>query len=433
MGPPPDTTPLRPAGQGEWTTVAATPAASGAGAAGWHDPAPMNADPLGALVPGATPEAEPSGKAGGGALAGISFVAKDVIDVAGTVTGAGNPDWAAAHGPAEAHAAPVASLLGAGARLAGKGQCAELAFSLSGDNAHYGMPRNPAAPDRDPGGSTSGPAAAVAGGLCDVGLGTDTLGSVRVPASYCGLYGYRPTHGAIGSEGVLPLAQRFDTVGLLAREPDLLRAAAAVLLDDAALACAGPPRRLLLVEDLLAAADREVAAATRTAAERLASTLGAELERAAELRGGGFDLAAAMVAFNVLQGVEVWANFGDWVRAASPSLGRDVASRIERAAGFERADVAAAEPVAGAVAAAIAGLDPEEALVIPATGTAAPARDADPRAREAARVGAGQLTCIATLAGAPAVALPLAEAEGLPVGISLVGPPGADGVLLAAA
>lgn len=111
----------------------------------------------------------------------------------------------------------MSRLLAAGASLAGKGQCAELAFSLSGDNVHFGMPRNPAAPDRDPGGSTSGPASAVAGGLCDLGLGTDTLGSTRVPASYCGLYAFRPTHGAIPTEGVLPLAQQFDTVGLLAR------------------------------------------------------------------------------------------------------------------------------------------------------------------------------------------------------------------------
>ena len=173
-----------------------------------------------------------------------------MIDVGGIVTGAGNPDWAAAHEPAAADAAAIAMLKGAGATVLAKGRCAELAFSLSGDNAHYGMPRNPAADDRDPGGSTSGPAAAVAGGLCDLGLGTDTLGSVRVPASYCGVYGYRPTHGAIPAAGVLPLAQRFDTVGLLARDPALLRRAAEILLggdDDAnprrPTACCWPTRR----------------------------------------------------------------------------------------------------------------------------------------------------------------------------------------------
>jgi amidase len=390
----------------------------------------VEADPLGALVAGTAPADGGEARPADGALRGAHFVVKDVIDVAGLVTGAGNPDWAAAHEAAEADAAPVAALRAAGARFAGKGQCAELAFSLSGDNAHYGMPRNPAAPERDPGGSTSGPAAAVAGGLCDLGLGTDTLGSVRVPASYCGIYGYRPTHGAIANQGVMPLAQRFDTVGLLARDPDLLAAAAGVLLDG--LPDATPPGRLVLAADLLAVAGDEAADSTGTAAEHLADATGAELDRVDELPGGTLDLGAAMAAFNVLQGVEVWANFGGWVRAASPSLGPDIASRIQRASGFGRDDVSAAEPVAAAVAAAIARLDPEEALVIPATGTPAPARDANASDRESARVGAGQLTCLATMSGAPAVALPLAAADGLPVGVSLVGPPGADGPLLAA-
>jgi amidase len=393
----------------------------------------VNADPLGALVPGTRPDAGARADSGAGRLAGASVVVKDVIDVAGLVTGAGNPDWAAAQEPAAADAAAVAALAEAGAGLVGKGRCAELAFSLSGDNAHYGMPRNPAAPDRDPGGSTSGPAAAVAGGLCDLGLGTDTLGSVRVPASYCGVHGYRPTHGAIATAGVLPLAQRFDTVGLLARDPALLRAGAEILLGDAAPGATAPPRRLLLVDRLLAAAEPEVADGTRAAAERIAAGLGAELERAAELPGGAPELEAAMAAFNVLQGIEVWRNFGAWVRAARPALGADVEARIERAAGFGSDDATAAEPVAAAVAASVGRLAADEALVFPATGTAAPARDADPTAREAARVGAGQLTCVATLAGAPAVALPLGSASGAPFGVSLVGPPGADRTLLAAA
>jgi Asp-tRNA(Asn)/Glu-tRNA(Gln) amidotransferase A subunit family amidase len=390
----------------------------------------MSADPIGALVPGTASDAGPAD--GDGSLAGIGIVAKDVIDVGGIVTGAGNPDWAAAHGPAAADAAAVATLKGAGATVLAKGQCAELAFSLSGDNAHYGMPRNPAADDRDPGGSTSGPAAAVAGGLCDLGLGTDTLGSVRVPASYCGVYGYRPTHGAIPTAGVLPLAQRFDTVGVLARDPALLRRAAEILLggDDDAVA---PPSRLLLADPPLAAAQPEIADGTREAAERIAAALGAELERAAGLPGGAPELADAMAAFNVLQGIEVWRNFGEWVRTAHPALGADIASRIERASSFGPGDAAEAEAVVDAVRAAVGRLGAGTALVLPATGTPAPPRDADAEARQAARVGAGQLTCLATLAGAPAVALPLGTAGELPFGVSLVGIPGADRSLLAAA
>ncbi len=389
----------------------------------------MTADPLGALVP----DWEPTGSIedGSGPLDGLNVVVKDVIDVAGAVTGGGNPDWAAAHGPAREHAAAVTALLAAGASLAGKGQCAELAFSLSGDNVHFGMPRNPAAPDRDPGGSTSGPASATAGGLCDLGLGTDTLGSVRVPASYCGLHGFRPTHGRISVDGVMPLAQSFDTVGLLATDPDGLDSAARVLLgnsDERAL----PPSRLLVSPVLFAVAEPAVAEAARDAARDLAGRLDAAISET-RLFDRAPSPAEGMAAFNILQGAQVWRNYGDWVERSSPSMGPDIAARLERAAGFGPADIARAEPVAQAITVAIARLRPDEALVLPTTGTPAPGREAHGEERERARVSAGQLTSIATLAEAPAISIPMLSIDGLPAGVSLVGPPGGDASLLAAA
>jgi amidase len=379
------------------------------------------------LVPGWRPPAEAA--SGDGPLHGLRLVVKDVIDVAGAVTGGGNPDWAAAHEPAASSAPAVAALTDAGASLVGKGQCAELAFSLSGDNVHFGMPQNPAAPDRDPGGSTSGPASAVAGGLCELGLGTDTLGSIRVPASYCGVFGFRPTHDRIPTDGVMPLAQSFDTVGLLAADPEHLRRAATLLLGESG--SAPPPSRLLVSPRLFAAADDEVANAAETAAEALASRLGAELSETSLLDDAPTP-EEAMAAFNVLQGVQVWRNYGDWVESSSPSLGPDIAARLERASGFGPEDIAGAEPVASAIAAAVARLEPEEALVLPATGTPAPGRRAGADERERARVSAGQLTSIATLAGAPSISMPLLQA-GAPLGLSLVGRPGGDLSLLAAA
>ena len=166
----------------------------------------------------------------GGPLAGLTFAAKDLFDIAGHVTGAGNPDWLRLHTPAPRTAPVVQTLLDAGADMVGKTHTDELSRGIFGENAHYGTPTNPRAPGRVPGGSSSGSAAAVAGGLVDFALGTDTGGSVRIPASFCGIFGIRPTHGRLSLDGVVGQAPSFDTVGWLARDADLLARVGAVLL-----------------------------------------------------------------------------------------------------------------------------------------------------------------------------------------------------------
>lgn len=211
-----------------------------------------------------------------GPLAGVRTAVKDLFAVAGQRIGGGNPQWLAEAPVEHRHADAVRELLSAGAQLAYIAQTDELAFSLAGTNIHYGTPVNPAAPGRITGGSSSGPAAAVARGWADLGLATDTAGSIRVPASYCGLYGWRPTHGAVPTGGLLPLAPSFDTAGLLARDPDLLCTAAKVLLprDGAA------PMTTLLVDDALTAlAEPEVRASFEAACRALSLRTGLELVR----------------------------------------------------------------------------------------------------------------------------------------------------------
>ncbi len=167
---------------------------------------------------------------GNGTLDGLTFAVKDIIDVAGRRTGCGNPRWLETHPPAAVHAVCVEQLLAAGARCVGKTVTDELAFSLLGENPHDGTPLNPSAPERVPGGSSSGSASAVACGLVDFALGSDTGGSVRVPASNCGIFGLRPSHGRISVAGVMPFAPTFDTIGLFARRPALLARSASMLL-----------------------------------------------------------------------------------------------------------------------------------------------------------------------------------------------------------
>ncbi|MEY4794224.1 MAG: hypothetical protein RL724_1160, partial [Pseudomonadota bacterium] len=158
----------------------------------------MAEDDVGAFIPG---ERTIRAGAASGPLAGLSFAAKDLFDVAGTVTGYGNPDWAATHAPATRDAMVITQLLQAGASLAGKTKTVELAYGLTGENVWQGTPKNPAAPDRFPGGSSCGSAAATAAGLVDFAMGSDTGGSVRIPASYCGVFGIRPSWGAVSLAG----------------------------------------------------------------------------------------------------------------------------------------------------------------------------------------------------------------------------------------
>src|SRR3954462_1228011 len=165
-----------------------------------------------------------------GPLRGLRFAVKDLIDVAGHRTGCGNPTWLATHPPANVSAVCVDQLLAAGAQCEGKTITDELAFSLLGENHHYGTPLNPAAPDRVPGGSSSGSASAVACGIVDFALGTDTGGSVRVPASNCGIWGWRPSHGLISVAGVMPFAPTLDTVGVFTQTAELMQRVAAMML-----------------------------------------------------------------------------------------------------------------------------------------------------------------------------------------------------------
>ncbi len=364
----------------------------------------------------------------GGRLDGLTLAVKDVIDVAGVPTGAGNPTFLDDAVPAPRHAPAVGRLLDAGARVIGKAHTDELAFSLSGTNAHYGTPRNPRAPGRVPGGSSSGSASAVALGVAQIALGTDTAGSIRVPASYCGVWGLRPTHGRVPLDGIVPLAPSFDTCGLLAASGELLERAGLCLLG----ADSGDrPAALTLATDLLAAADPDVGTAVAAAAARLADALAVTLERG-PLAGDEID--SWLQAFRGRQFVEAWQAHGAWIEARQPPMGPGVSARFATARGTPVEAAEAAGRAGDAVRRALdRALPAGGALVLPATSTVAPLPQLDAAEKEAVRTGTFRLTTIAGLAGAPAVSLPLAAVDGRPVGVSLLARPGEDERLLAAA
>ena len=370
-----------------------------------------------------------------GPLTGVTLAVKDIVDVAGVTTGAGNPDWLAAHEPAKRHAPAVQLLVDAGATVIGKSHTDEFAWSLAGTNHHYGTPRNPAAPGRVPGGSSSGSASAVALGVAEIAIGTDTAGSIRVPASYCGLYGIRPSHGRVPVKGILPLAWSFDTCGLLAADGELLQRAGRVLLQSAGhrttAAPAEPLRTLVLATDLVHQADPAVAAAVREGAAQLADALGIALT---ETSFGSDRIPVWLQAFRARQMVEAWQANGRWLTDNRPRLGPGVAGRFTAAkATIPSAAVPATTAGIQVRRALEQALPNDAALVLPSAATVAPAPDLDQAASEELRTRTIGLTCLAGLAGAPAVSLPLGRADGLPVGVCLLGRVGEDERLLAAA
>lgn len=382
----------------------------------------MRGGPLGAFIEHDDVTVAGSGR---GPLVGLRFAAKDVYDIAGRVTGYGNPTWLATHPPAARTAPAVQRLLDAGADLVGKTHTDELAYSLNGENVHYGTPLNSAAPDRIPGGSSSGSASAVAGGAVDFALGSDTGGSVRVPASYCGVYGFRPSHGRIPLDGVCPLAPSFDAVGWFAREPALLVRVGEVLLQEAA--PERPLSRLLIGADAFAVCDAQAREAARAAADKLAPAFASVEETTVAPEG----LAAWMAAFRILQAAEIWRAHGDWVTRHRPSFGPGIKERFAFAATVTAAQVAEMAPKREAAAARMAALlGPDDALLIPSAPGAAPLKGSSGPTLEDFRARALQLTSIAGLARLPQASLPLATVDGCPLGVSLIARRGADLALL---
>ncbi|HKY95336.1 MAG TPA: amidase [Kiloniellales bacterium] len=379
---------------------------------------------MGALVPGQQPDIP---GAAVGPLAGVTFLAKDIFDVAGFVTGCGNPDYAKAHAPATAHAWAVQRLLDAGARLIGRTITDEFAYSLAGENVHYGTPTNVNAPGRIPGGSSSGSAAGVAAGLADTALGSDTGGSVRVPAALCGLFGLRPTHGAIPLTGVMDLAASFDTVGWFARDAAMLGRVGAALLPQRA---SGPAfRRLLVAPEAWAIADAE----TRTTLERELVRVEQRLTPRQELSlAGDGGLEQRATDARILQGRHVQRGIGLWVAAHRPKLGPDIQERFTWAAALTEAEIEAADRRRQTFTAWFEEQIGDDALLaLPASPSAAPRLGEPSGMRSTWRLTTIQLTAPAGLAGLPQVTLPLTGPDGLPRGLGLVAPRGRDRDLLA--
>jgi amidase len=365
----------------------------------------------------------------GGPLAGLSFAAKDIFDIAGRTCCCGNPDWLATHPPATVTAPAVERLLSAGATLVGMTLTAELVMGLTGENAFYGIPDNPAAPGRVTGGSSSGSAAAVAAELVDFALGSDTGGSVRVPASFCGIYGMRPTHGRVPLDGVMPFAPSLDAVGWFARDPGLMRRIGAVLLDPPPAGALTAPGKFMVAADAFAVVDPKIRAALAPAVARVEALLGTAEE---VQMAGGDDLGEWSKLIAVYREGEGWRSHRNWIERCKPTLSDNGAMRMKIGAEISDAAIAAADTAREAVRARMATLLADGAvLAVPAAPGVAPELGGNQEAIWRIVRKNAHINAVSPLAGLPQISLPLATADGLPIGLGLMAAAGGDEMLLA--
>jgi amidase len=365
-------------------------------------------------------------------LSGLRFAAKDLFDVRGHTPSCGHPDWAATHEPARRDAPVIGRLLTSGAELIGMTVMDELAYSLAGETSHYGTPRNVNAEGRVCGGSSCGSAAATAAGLCDFALGTDTGGSIRVPASYCGIYGMRPSHGRIRLDGVMPLAPSFDTVGWFAQDVEVLARVGETLLETTVDKHVRPTR-LLLAEDAFEllgnAARTHLFSAVRRASQHL-------LLEEESVSVCDEDLGTWFETFRRIQAREIWAAHGEWVDRHHPEFGPGVRERFVAARSLAKTQEGAEQDASlreRVVCRMRTMLSDGVVLAIPAAAGPAPEIGADADSLQKFRAHTMRLTCTAGLAGLPQISMPHAEVGGLPMGLSLIAGAGQDELLLSTA
>ena len=361
-----------------------------------------------------------------GPLAGLTFMVKDLFAIAGHKVSNGSPDWYAHTKAAPATARAIQWLLDAGASCTGITICDEFFYSVLGGNVHYGQPVNIRAPKHVTGGSSCGSAAAVAASMCDFALGSDTAGSIRVPAAFCGLYGLRPTHGRIALDGVTKMAPSYDTVGYLAREAELFRKVGHVLLE-------GEPvytdiERLILAEDLFTHDEASAAQALWRVLDQIAPVL-PKPERTI-VAGDAID--DWRNAFRLIQGFEIQSTLLPFVQSHKPNLGPGIKERFEMAAAITRAEADSARALRTKVAGRLRALvPPGTLLVLPTTPTLPPERDIpDGASFSEFRARTLGYTCLAGHAGLPQISIPAAEAVGCPVGLSFIGWHDGDEALL---
>ncbi|KAJ1387450.1 Amidase signature domain [Sesbania bispinosa] len=379
-------------------------------------------------------------------LNSLTFSVKDMYDVKGYVVGFGSPEWARTHPAATSTATTILALLEAGATCVGTNVTDELAYSINGENIHYGTPRNPCAPDRVPGGSSSGSAVAVSAKLVDFSLGTDCIGSSRVPASYCGIFGIRPSHDAISRSGVTPMAQSLDTVGWFARNPTILKKVGQVLLHLPNVTHARPSH-IIIADDCFQLSSIPYDALTQMVIKVSEKLYGGDVLKH-EILGDYVKanvpslkhflnkehmnpLDALSSAMQLLARYEFKNNYGEWISTVKPNLGPGVSENVAEALKTTGENIDICHSIKGEWREALnALLGDFGILIIPTVSGPPPKLQTNASELKDFNARAFTLQSIAGFSGCCQISIPLGMYNNLPISISFVARHGADGFLL---
>lgn len=360
-----------------------------------------------------------------GALNGLTFSAKDVFKIKGSTIGNGHPDFLRYHEPDEFTSPIITNLLENGADLVGKTVCDELCFSISGENWNYGNPINPYDIRRYTGGSSSGSCASVAGGLVDFSIGSDCLGSVRVPASYNGLIGLRPTYGRVDNEGEAEYCESMDVLGFVAKKIDVFEKIAKIILKEDQTKTTFT--KLLIPDDIFDMVDKDVSDILLPIIEKF----GDKLENIEHITLAGKELDDWVKIFQTVQGYEVWDSYSGFINKYQPKLSPGPKQRLEFAAGITMEQYIENKKKMDVIREKITKLLQEGSLLaIPTASSIAPLKTSPQEEINYYRAQSSKLLCISPLSGVPSLQLPVAYQQKVPLGISLISAHGTDRALV---
>ena len=358
-----------------------------------------------------------------GLLKDLKFVTKDMCDIKNFKTSCGNPDFYKKCKPANDFAPFLKKILNKGAKLKGITICDEFFYSVIGENNHYGTPVNLNAPNCVPGGSSSGSAAALTTNLYDFSIGSDTGGSVRVPASFCGLYGIRPTHGRIDATGVYPMAPSFDTIGWFSRDVDIFKKVGSVLLnkDEASNISFNS---YVIAEDLLELAEENLQ-------RQFNEYLNTNLPNLLRIKISIKDKAEIADYFRILQGGEIKEHVIPWIEKNNPEISKEINNRIKMASNITKDEINVANKFRKDLISEVnISLPKGNIAIFPTTPFSAPLCGQDEYALGASRKKLMSMTSITGMTSRPQISIPKLKDKTGPVGISLLGWENSDEILL---